>query len=389
MPERYPSDATLLALAQDLDTGVEYIPTGRSPYYLEFRRLVQRLLLATARANDLRVYADGDLSVGVRPGRYYLGDAAREFAGSEGIGVAPNATTWFWIDAEAQVQSSTAGLPADRTAFVPLARVEVSASTITTITDLRGEAFLSVPTLATLGLTPDAALINRVLSGVNESVDATALNILTGGADCTADTEHRHVQVAQDANAEVFFSLLNPNAGNAANVGLLLGLSKMADDLALLPSLDHGFLIQRYNGTTFNLVGSVHAAYRHEGTLTASQTGKLVGVVPIDGRVTDVILSVGTNLQSSNSGDGISAAAMVNGTVLTATPPALSSGAGGGFRSTAQGHGTAAAIKTDGTQNVRRGDVLTVDLTRTAAGTVSVETTHVVVLIVIRAARPE
>ncbi len=69
MSERYPDDATLLAMEQDAATGVQYIPTGQSPYYLHFRKLVHRLLLACGRANDLRVYQDGDLSVGVRPGR--------------------------------------------------------------------------------------------------------------------------------------------------------------------------------------------------------------------------------------------------------------------------------------------------------------------------------
>ncbi len=67
MSERYPSDATLLALSQDDATGVEYIPTGRSPYYLEFRKMLYRLLRATERANDLRVHQDGDLTAGVPP----------------------------------------------------------------------------------------------------------------------------------------------------------------------------------------------------------------------------------------------------------------------------------------------------------------------------------
>jgi hypothetical protein len=80
MSERYPDDAALLALESDAATGVEYIPTGRSPYYLEFRKLVQRLLLAAERANDLRVYQDGDLSIGVRPGRCLIQNAAVTFA---------------------------------------------------------------------------------------------------------------------------------------------------------------------------------------------------------------------------------------------------------------------------------------------------------------------
>ena len=66
MAEVYPSDNELLNIESDSDTGVEYIPTGTSPYYLQFRKLLYRLLLSTKRANDLRVYDEGGLDVGVK-----------------------------------------------------------------------------------------------------------------------------------------------------------------------------------------------------------------------------------------------------------------------------------------------------------------------------------
>ena len=69
MAEVYPSDSELLDLLADSETGVEYIPTGTAPYYLHFRKLLYRLLLATKRANDFRVYDEGGLSVGIKPGR--------------------------------------------------------------------------------------------------------------------------------------------------------------------------------------------------------------------------------------------------------------------------------------------------------------------------------
>jgi len=128
MPERYPDDATLLALEQDPTTGVEYIPTGRSPYFLEFRKLVQRTLLATERANDLRVHADGDLSVGVRPGRCLIHNTPIAFAGTTALTVPNNATTFLWLDGDGNVQTGGA-LPTDRTEFVPLAEVVTEAGT--------------------------------------------------------------------------------------------------------------------------------------------------------------------------------------------------------------------------------------------------------------------
>jgi hypothetical protein len=390
MSERYPDSATLLALAADDATGVEFIPTGLSPYHLEFRRLVQRLLLAAGRAGDLRVYQDGDLSLGVRPGRCLLRGAARAFAGATEIAVAANATTHVWLDAAGAVQTGTAGLPADRTSFLPLAAAVAGASSITSLTDLRGEAFLLVPDLATLGVTVTAERLSAALAGTNPTVVAAALNLLTAGPLSTADNHHRHLQVAQQANAETYFTLTNDHAGANASVALVLSLpQRLPDDLVLAPNLATGFLSQRYQGQTYHPVGVVHAQWRGEGALAASQLGKLVGVVPADGAVTDVILSLGANLQSSVGADGVSATVNVNGVALTTTHPAITSSAGAGFRSTARGDGTPAALKTDGTQAVRRGDVLTLDFTRTAGGSVSAEPANAGVLVVIRTSGPE
>jgi len=59
MAEIYPSDSDLLDLLSEFETGVEYIATGTAPYYLQFRKLLYRLLLSTRRANDFRIYDEG------------------------------------------------------------------------------------------------------------------------------------------------------------------------------------------------------------------------------------------------------------------------------------------------------------------------------------------
>lgn len=390
MPERYPDDATLLALTENAATGVAYIPTGQSPYFLEFRKLLQRLLLATERANDLRVYQDGDLTFGVRPGRCYINDTAQNFTGATGQSAGPNATTHVWLDTAGALQTGTSGLPSDRLTFIPLAEIVTDASAITAITDLRGEAFLQIPTVATLGLTATTDEINQALDGINATVDFSALNVLTGGPTSTADSEHRHIQMMRDEDSEVFFLLINPNSGSNANVALALSVPNvLANDLWLLPNLDNGFLSQRFNSITYNMVGTVHTQFSHEGNLTASLTNKLSGIVPIDGVVSDVVVTTGTNLNTSVSTDNISATAKVNATSLTTTAPSLSVADGTGMKSTAQGDGTAAVIKTDGTENVQRGDVLTVDLTRTVTGSVTNEAADVVAMICIRVDQPE
>ena len=84
MAEVYPSDNELLNIQSDSETGVEYIPTGISPYYLQFRKLLYRLVLAARRANDLRVYDEGGLDIGVKSGKFWLGTQLVSYDGSSG-----------------------------------------------------------------------------------------------------------------------------------------------------------------------------------------------------------------------------------------------------------------------------------------------------------------
>lgn len=389
MPEVYPDDATLLAMSEDAATGVEYIATGRSPYYLEFRRMLHRLLRSAERANDLRVYQDGDLTVGVRPGRCRIGDAVISFAGAEGVAVAASGQTHVWLDAAGAVQSGTAGLPTDANSYLPLARVEAGASVISVVEDLRGEAFLRVATPGSLGLTATPEEINQALDGIAPQVTAVALSLLCGGPLSDGDSFHRHSQAAFTSAGTAVFLLENDSTDAGANVGLRLSLPLLLPaDTDLVVNTDNGFLQQVYQGQTFNLVGSVHAHYAHAGAMSASQSGKVMGVVPIDGVVSDVVLSARDNIVSSSGTDGVSATVKVNGVALTSTSPALRSSDGSGFRSTARGQGVAAVVKVDGTANVQRGDVLTVDLTRTASGTVTTQATDVVAMVVIAANGP-
>ncbi|HEX7009980.1 MAG TPA: hypothetical protein VF184_08360 [Phycisphaeraceae bacterium] len=390
MSERYPDDAALLSLSADEATGVAYIPTGRSPYYLEFRRMLYRLLRVAERANDLRVYQDGDLSIGVRAGRCLIGGEPIAFAGAEGVAVAASAVTHVWLDAAGAVQTGTSGLPGDRTAFIPLAQVTAGDSAIESITDLRGEAMLAPASLAMLGLTATAEQINQALEGISADVDALALNFLCGGPSSKADGLHGHTQFYQDLDGQAHLVLINNSSDPAANMALALSLPAVLPfDSILRVNKATGFLQQEYAGTSYDLIGVAHVQFGYEGELTASLTGRLIGAVPIDGVVSGVVLSVGANLQSDQGADGITATVKVNGVSLCATDPTITSAAGAGFRSTAQGDGTAAVVKSDGTQQVSKGDVLMLDLTRTAGGTISTEARDVVVLIIIRASKPE
>jgi hypothetical protein len=388
MGEWYPDDASLLTLTQDPATGVEYIPTGQSPYYLSFRRLLYRLLRATERANDFRVYQDGALSLGVRPGRAHLAGQAIDFAGQTGIGIGAEVTVHVWLDDQGLVQTGNSW-PSDRTSFLPLATVTSDAEAVETVTDRRGEAYLQLPRLATLGVTAPPETVNQVLDGVSEDVTALALNFLCGGSDSGADSLHRHTHISQSVAGDAWFVLANSSSHSAANMALRLSLPELLpQDSELLVDTRNGFLQQRYDDEAYHLVGAVHRQFVHEGALTGSLNGKLAGTVPVSGQVADVVLSVGTNIESDDGSDGVSAAVKVNGVSVMSAEPSISASAGSGFRCTDQGDGTPATIVSNGDEQVARGDLLTVDLTRKVNGTVSVEPGDVVVLVVMKASRP-
>ncbi|MEM8737671.1 MAG: hypothetical protein AAGG38_04235 [Planctomycetota bacterium] len=388
--ERYPRDAELLALSRDAATGVEYIPTGKSPYYLEYRRSLHRMLRASERANDLRVYVDGDLSVGFRPGRCLIGGASVVFAGASGIAVETGQTTWYWLAADGEVGASMQGLPEDRATFVPLAEVVSGPEEIESVTDLRGEAFLQAPSVAVLGLTASAQEINQALGGIEASVTGAALNKVTGGVFEAADAFHTHASLNANTDGRAEFRVVNQSYHPDAEVSVRLSVPELtAVDTVVSLHPEHRYLQQSRGGSTYNLVGAVHLSWVKSGQVSASVADAAVGVVPIDGRVTAVVLSMAGNMESTEAGDGVRVSARVNGAPLTAAPGELTSADGPGFVCTDQGAGTPTALVAGDGAAVRRGDLVTVDLDRQVAGTVTNEARDVAVLVVVRADCPE
>ena len=140
MSEVYPSDNELLNLETDGETGVEYIATGQSPYYLQFRKLMYRLLQATRRANDLRVYDEGGLNIGVKAGRFQTGTQIVNYAGSSGNTLADNKANIFiyLTGAGVLVTIEYGGFPdMVTTPHVRMAVVTTSNGDITAIEDYR------------------------------------------------------------------------------------------------------------------------------------------------------------------------------------------------------------------------------------------------------------
>jgi len=148
MSEVYPCDNELLNLQSDAETGVEYIPTGTAPYYLHFRKLLYRLLLGVRRANDLRVYDEGELDIGVKAGKFWLGTGLVEYAGSSGNTLADDKSNiCIYLSAEGElVTDEYAGFPnMTTTPHVRLAVVTTSAGDISSITDCRSGHNIAVP----------------------------------------------------------------------------------------------------------------------------------------------------------------------------------------------------------------------------------------------------
>jgi hypothetical protein len=148
MSEVYPSDNELLNLQTDSETGVEYIPTGTAPYYTHFRKLLYRLLLATRRGNDLRVYDEGGLDVGVKAGKFWLGTDLISYGGSSGNTLADNqADIYLYLDEQGElVTTQYSNFPSmAATPHVRLAIVATGGGDITSITDCRAGHNIAVP----------------------------------------------------------------------------------------------------------------------------------------------------------------------------------------------------------------------------------------------------
>jgi hypothetical protein len=148
MSEVYPSDNELLNIQSDSETGVEYIPTGTAPYYQHFRKLLYRLLLATQRANDLRVYDEGDLNIGVKAGKFWLGTELINYAGSSGNTLADDKQNiYIYLDSSGSLVIDEYSSFPDMTTtpHIRLAILSTSDGDIDSITDCRAGHNIVIP----------------------------------------------------------------------------------------------------------------------------------------------------------------------------------------------------------------------------------------------------
>ncbi len=194
MTETYPSDQTLLSLLTDEQTGVEYIPTGQSPYYLHFRKLLYRLLLATGRANDLRVFNAGDLDIGIKPGAFWLGNQLIEYAGTPAVTLTDDKPQIFiYLDNAGQlVTDQYDAFPLmTQQKHIRLAIVTTSAGQVESILDCRGQHLFSIP--------PSAGITAKTIE--NHQQDAS-LQMYESGSIHTNRTASQNVTLSLPAEPQ-------------------------------------------------------------------------------------------------------------------------------------------------------------------------------------------
>jgi hypothetical protein len=227
MAEVYPSDNELLNMQSDSETGVEYIPTGTAPYYLHFRKLLYRLLLAARRANDLRVYDEGALDIGVKPGKFWLGTGLINYAGSTGNTLADDkANIYIFLNLSGTLVTNEYSSFPDMatTPHIRLAQICTSGGDIDSITDCRAGHNIVMPYGAggikkTIEAhTGDDTLTATESGNVHTNLGASATVTLTLPASTPAGTVFSFaVQAAQQLRIDPGTAAILDDSGQTAD----------------------------------------------------------------------------------------------------------------------------------------------------------------------------
>ena len=257
MAEVYPSDSELVNIQSDSETGVEYIPTGTAPYYLQFRKLLYRLLLASRRANDLRVYDEGGLDIGVKPGKFWLGTQLVSYAGSSDNTLADEKQNiYVYLDSSGSlVTDEYSGFPSMATTpNVRLAQVTTSAGDIDSITDCRDGHNIVMPYGAG-GLsktieahTGDDTLAVAESGSVHTNLGAAATVTLTLPASAAAGTVFSFaVQAAQELRIDPGTTAIRDDSGQTA--GKYKSANAVGACLSLVADANGDWATTAKNGT--------------------------------------------------------------------------------------------------------------------------------------------
>ena len=257
MAEVYPSDNELLNIQSDSETGVEYIATGTAPYYLEFRKFLYRLLLATRRANDLRAYDEGGLDIGVKPGKFWLGTELMSYEGSSGNTLADDKQNiYIYLDSSGSLVTNEYNSFPDMTAapHIRLAIVSTSGGDIESITDCRAGHNIVMPygaggvKKAIEAHTSDDTLTAAESGSVHSNLGATGTVTLTLPASAPAGTVFSFaVQTAYELRVDPGTGTIRDDSGQTA--GKYKSADAIGECLSLVADSNGDWATIAENGT--------------------------------------------------------------------------------------------------------------------------------------------
>ena len=229
MAEVYPSDNELLNITNDVETGVEYIPTGTAPYYLHFRKLLYRLLLAVKRSNDLRVFDEGGLDIGVKGGKFWVDNDLVSYPGSSGNTLADDKDSiYVYLDSSGDLITNeyTSFPEMSSQIHIRLAIVQTSEGDIVSIEDARNHHSIATPSGGSSGggsvdieaHTADDTLTESESGSVHTNLGATGTVTLTLPASAEAGTRFTFaVQSTQQLRVDPGTATIRDNSGQTAD----------------------------------------------------------------------------------------------------------------------------------------------------------------------------
>ena len=257
MAETYPMDNELLNMQSDSETGVEYIPTGTAPYYLHFRKLLYRLLLATCRANDLMIYDEGGLNIVIKAGKFWLETQLINFVGSSGNTLADEKQNiYIYLDSAGSLVINEYGDFPDMAAtpHIRLATVSTSGGDIDSITDCRAGHNILMPYGAG-GLkkniethTGDDTLAESESGSIHTNLGASATVTLTLPATAQAGIIfHFTVQAVQELRIDPGSAAIRDDSGQTADK--YKSANAIGESLSLVADANGDWVTIAKNGT--------------------------------------------------------------------------------------------------------------------------------------------
>jgi hypothetical protein len=181
------AQADALAGTTDSDTDFKHHTIGESAYYTEGLRQRHRILTILKVVNALRVYKDGTLTFGVRPGKAAWGDSMPDYAGASEQALTDDATNYVYLSVEGGEPSlnvNTTGFPdPSDEPHVPLASIVTASGAYGhgDITDHRGRGVFTMLSAMT------AAGANTLVGGSGSNADALHVHAVGGLEDALQD----------------------------------------------------------------------------------------------------------------------------------------------------------------------------------------------------------